>query len=215
MGLCEPNRATMRNLKRMPFDTMNSCDDDALLAQYAQGQPEAARELNRRFTPLVFAHACRLLGGDRAEAEDITQEAMLRLWRAAPGWRAGEAKPRTWLYKVTANLCIDRLRKRRGGMADIDDIAEPADDAPSVERKMQMSERAAALQNALQQLPDRQRQAVVLRHIEGHTNPEIADIMDIGVRAVESLTARGKRALETLLIGQKDVLGIDGEGDQR
>ena len=199
----------------MPFDKMTGCDDDALLAQYARGEPQAARALTQRLTPLVFAHACRLLGGDRAEAEDVTQEAMLRLWRAAPGWRAGEAKPRTWLYKVTANLCIDRLRKRRGGMADIDDVAEPADESPSVERKMQMSERAAALQAALAKLPDRQRQAIMLRHIEGHTNPEIAEIMEIGVRAVESLTARGKRALETLLIGQRDALGIDGEGSER
>lgn len=185
----------------MPFDTMSSCDDETLLAQYAQGRPEAAVPLTQRFAPLVFAHANRLLGGDRAEAEDVTQEAMLRLWRAAPGWRAGEAKPRTWLYKVTANLCIDRLRKRRGGMVDIDDIAEPADDTPSVERSLQMSERANALQQALAKLPDRQRQAVILRHIEGQSNPEIAEIMDIGVRAVESLTARGKRALEALLIG--------------
>lgn len=170
--------------------------------------------MTQRFAPLVFGHANRLLGGDKAEAEDVTQEAMLRLWRAAPGWRVGEAKPRTWLYKVTANLCIDRLRKRRGGMADIDDIAEPADDAPSVERSMQMSERANALQDALAQLPDRQRQAVVLRHIEGHTNPEIAEIMDIGVRAVESLTARGKRALEALLIGQREALGLESEGEE-
>lgn len=209
------NRALERNLKRMPLDNMTSCDDDALLALYARGEPDAARALNLRFTPLVFAHANRLLSGDRAEAEDVTQEAMLRLWRAAPGWRAGEAKPRTWLYKVTANLCIDRMRKRRRNVANIDTVPEPEDDAPSAVQTMQQAERVKALQAALAQLPDRQRQAVVLRHIEGLPNPEIAEIMEIGVRAVESLTARGKRMLETLLIGQREELGLDDGGDAR
>jgi RNA polymerase sigma factor (sigma-70 family) len=65
----------------------------------------------------------------------------------------------------------------------------------------------AALQAALAALPDRQRQAVVLRHIEGLSNPEIAQIMDLGVEAVESLTARGKRALAAQLAGRRDELG--------
>jgi RNA polymerase sigma-70 factor (ECF subfamily) len=71
-------------------------------------------------------------------------------------------------------------------------------------------ERQLALETALATLPDRQRQAVVLRHIEGLTNPEIADIMAIGVEAVESLTARGKRTLTQILSGQKAALGYEG-----
>ncbi|MBV2358487.1 RNA polymerase sigma factor [Thalassococcus sp. CAU 1522] len=195
----------------MPLDAMTGRDDDELLARYAAGDAEAARVLTARLGPPVFAHAMRMLGGDRAEAEDVTQEAMLRLWRAAPGWDAGGAKPRTWLYTVTANLCIDRLRRRRGGMADIDAVPEPADGAPSAVAGLQRAERAAALQAALDELPDRQRQAVVLRHIEGLGNPEIAGIMDMSVRAVESLIARGKRALEERLLGRRAELGIDGD----
>ena len=76
---------------------------------------------------------------------------------------------------------------------------------------MQQQARAEALQRALDQLPDRQRQAVILRHIEGLANPEIAEIMDIGPRAVESLVARGKRALEAALIGRRDELGYEGD----
>ena len=72
---------------------------------------------------------------------------------------------------------------------------------------MTEADRATALQDALDALPERQRQAVVLRHIEGLSNPEIAGIMDIRVEAVESLTARGKRALKAALIGRKDELG--------
>ena len=72
--------------------------------------------------------------------------------------------------------------------------------------------RVDALQAALDSLPDRQRQAVVLRHIEGLTNPEIAAVMDVGVEAVESLTARGKRSLTAALQGQKAALGYEDEG---
>ena len=68
-----------------------------------------------------------------------------------------------------------------------------------------------ALTAALQTLPDRQRQAVVLRHIEGLANPEIADILDVGVEAVESLTARGKRALKAALAPQKQALGYSDD----
>ena len=72
----------------------------------------------------------------------------------------------------------------------------------------------AALEAGLAQLPDRQRQAVVLRHIEGLSNPEIAAVLDLGVEAVESLTARGKRALAAILSGQREALGwTDGGGD--
>ena len=75
------------------------------------------------------------------------------------------------------------------------------------------ADRMAALQAALDALPERQRQAVVLRHIEGLGNPEIAAVMDIGVEAVESLTARGKRALAALLAGQRGELGYEDDGD--
>ena len=68
-----------------------------------------------------------------------------------------------------------------------------------------------ALQTALNQLPERQHQAVVLRHIEGLTNPQIAQIMEIGVEAVESLTARGKRSLAAILAGRKQELGYEGD----
>jgi RNA polymerase sigma-70 factor, ECF subfamily len=70
-------------------------------------------------------------------------------------------------------------------------------------------DRMAALDAALALLPERQRQAVVLRHIEGLSNPEIAMILDLGVEAVESLTARGKRALSAALSGKKEALGYD------
>ena len=101
-----------------------------------------------------------------------------------------------------------RRRKTRA-QVDIDAIAEPAADLQSAVETMTEQARADALQAALDTLPDRQRQAVVLRHLEGLSNPEIAEVMDIGVEAVESLTARGKRALKAVLAGRKEELGYE------
>jgi RNA polymerase sigma-70 factor (ECF subfamily) len=147
---------------------------------------------------------------DRAQAEDVAQEALVRLWRAAPDWQSGQARVTTWLYRVVANLCLDRLRARRP-MADLDAIDAPADPSPGAVAQMQDAARLRALSDAMAQLPDRQAQAVALRHLEGLTNPQIADVMGIGVEAVESLTARGKRALAAILAGRKDELGYDDD----
>jgi RNA polymerase sigma-70 factor (ECF subfamily) len=177
-----------------------------LLAHYAAGDRQAARELALRLTPLPLRVATRMLG-DRAEAEDVAQEAMLRLWTAAPGWRDGEAKVTTWLYRVTVNLCTDRLRRRR--TVPIEDGQDWPSDAPGALADLLERDRMAAFQTALSRLPERQCQAVVLRHLEGLANPEIARIMEIGVEAVESLVSRGKRALAHALSGQREALGYD------
>lgn len=133
----------------------------------------------------------------------------MRLWKIAPDWRQGEAQVSTWLYRVTVNLCADRLRRKRG--VALDAIDEPLDDAPSAEAQLQKGARVAAVNTALAQLPERQAQAVALRHIEGLSNPEIAQIMNLGVEAVESLTARGKRALATILARRKSELGFEDD----
>ncbi len=189
----------------MAFDAQSDVSDEALLVAFGNGDRQAASMLTLRLTPRVMGFAARMLHGDRAEAEDVTQEAMLRLWKIAPDWRQGEAQVTTWLYRVTANLCTDRLRKRRG--VDLDSVPEPADDAPGAEARMIRADRAQALQTALDALPERQRMAVTLRHLEGLTNPEIAVAMEISVEAVESLTARGKRALAAGLASQREELG--------
>lgn len=185
---------------------MSQLSDDALMAQQAAGMPGAARELAGRHAGRILALAARMLGGDMAEAEDVTQEAMLRLWRLAPDWQPGRARVSTWLYRVAANLCTDRLRRRRG--VGLDTIAEPEDDRPGAEAQLLTRDRLAALQTALDALPERQRLAVVMRHIEGVSNPEIAEVLDISVEAVESLTARGRRALAARLLPARDELGL-------
>ncbi len=192
----------------MALDAFSDVSDEALMVLYANGDPQAARLLTLRLVPRVQGYAARLLG-DRSEAEDVAQEAMLRLWRIAPEWRQGEARVTTWLYRVVTNLCTDRLRRKRP--QGLDEVPEPEDGTPGAAARMIEADRVAALDQALAQLPDRQRQAVVLRHLEGLTNPEIALAMDIGVEAVESLVARGKRALGAILSGRRGALGYEDE----
>lgn len=193
----------------MALDQLADVPDEALLVLYANGDRAAARSLTLRLTPRVLGYATRLLG-DRAEAEDVAQEAMLRLWRVAPDWRQGEAQVSTWLYRVVTNLVTDRLRLRqRRNASALDDAPEVADGAPGAVAGLIQADRMAALETALAALPERQRQAVVLRHLEGLANPEIAEVLQIGVEAVESLTARGKRALSAILAGRRDELGYE------
>ena len=178
--------------------------DAVLVARYAAGDQSAARALTARHAPRVYALARRMLA-DTAEAEDVTQEAMLRLWRAAPAWE-DRAAVGTWLYRVASNLCIDRLRKRRPLSAE--PVPDVADETPSAFSRLADGDRAAALGRALDGLPERQRLAIVLRHFENRSNPEIAVVLDLSVEAVESLLARGRRALAAALLGRRAELGF-------
>lgn len=192
----------------MAFDTQSEETDEALLALFASGDQSAARALTARMLPGVFALARRMLK-DNAEAEDVAQEAMIKLWKIAPNWRAGEAKISTWLYRISANLCTDRLRKRR--TVGLDQAPEKADESPSVEAKLIASDRAAALRVAMDQLPERQKLALNLRHFEELSNPEIAEVLETSVEAVESLLGRARRALAGILAPKRAEFGFAQE----
>ena len=191
-----------------PTGSWSDAPDGVILLAYAQGDGGAAKVLSARLLPRVLAQATRILA-DQAEAEDVAQDAMMRLWKIAPDWRQDEAQVSTWLFRVVANLCTDRLRRRRG--VSLDQIAEPVDPQLSAPAQMQENARMRALSAALADLPERQAQAVALRHLEGLSNPQIAQIMDISIRSVESLTARGKRALADSLGKHKTALGYDDD----
>lgn len=182
----------------------------ALLNAASAGDRAAAAMLSRDLGGRAFAQAYRMLG-NRAEAEDVAQDALLKLWRFAHKWEDAGAKPSSWLYRVVANLCIDRMRRDRSVSLENEDTPEPEDPTPGAEARLVDAARQKALHAALATLPDRQRHAVVLRHIEGLANPEIADLLNISVEAVESLTARGKRALAAILAGCKSELGFEDD----
>ena len=182
-------------------------EDAALLERFAAGDQSAARILTDRLLPGAMRQAWRMLG-DQSEAEDVAQEAMLRLWRQASDWRAGEARVSTWLYRVVHNLSIDRIRKRRPQVP-VEDAPEPVDPDPSVLDRMAASESSRMVAAAIGELPERQRQALVLRHFEGLSNPEIGEALECSVEAVESLLARARRQLAKQMSAQREALGHD------
>ncbi len=190
----------------MALDAQSRDSDDDLLRRYAGGDAAAARALALRHGPRLIVIARRMLD-DPSEAEDIAQETLLRLWRSAGNWRPGEAGVAPWLTRVASNLCIDRLRRRRERTGV--ETPETASAAPSALDGLARAERAAALRGALAHLPPRQRLAIVLRHFDDRSNPEIAETMDLSVEAVESLLARGRRALATRLASRRAELELD------
>ncbi len=192
----------------MPFDCTTPEDEAMLLAKFAAGDRTAARVLTQRFAPISLSFAMRKIG-NRSVAEDIAQEALLRLWKISGDWEKGRARISTWLYQVVSNLCVDWYRKQKETGQGTDDLPEPAtESSDGAEAKLQHNARLYALYDALGRLPERQRLAVEMRHIEGYSNPEIAAALGVGVEAVESLTARGKRALAAQLVGKQDELGF-------
>lgn len=163
-----------------------------LLARVAEGDDAAFRVLVDRHVASLVGVARRMLG-DGSEAEDIAQEAFVRLWRSASKLEIGQPGVRPWLMRVVTNLCLDRLRSRRRLQVDAEAPETPvaADQARGLEER-QLSERVDA---ALAALPERQRSALVLFHYEGMSQVAVAAAMDVSEDAVESLLARARRAL--------------------
>jgi RNA polymerase sigma-70 factor (ECF subfamily) len=169
--------------------------DEALMARVARGDQPAFRVLARRHTPAIVRLARRILG-NAADAEDVAQEAMLRVWTHAPRWQPLAAF-KTWLTRVVVNLCLDR--KRRAPWVELEAAGEIADSAPVASELAETDERERLLQRAIAELPDRQRTAIVLTYSEGMSNAQVADILDTSVSAVETLLVRGKQNLRRAL----------------
>lgn len=173
--------------------------DDALMMRIAQGDGRAFEALVAQRLDRVVAVARRMLGND-ADAEEVAQEAFLRLWRRADRWEPGRAQVSTWLYRVATNLCIDHMRRRRGEHAQ---ETVPEQEQPAAQQRvLEEADLRRRMDDALQSLPERQRMALVLFHYEGLAMSEAAELMQVSVDALESLLARGRRTLKQQLDGQ-------------
>jgi RNA polymerase sigma-70 factor (ECF subfamily) len=168
-------------------------DEGALLVRVAAGEAQAFRALVDRHLPTVVAIARRMLRDD-AEAEDVAQEALLRLWRNAASLELGEGGVRPWLRRVASNLCIDRVRAQKNTSLG-DSLPEETEPAGQVTRLAER-ELGRRVDAALKALPERQRLALTLFHYEGMSQLEVGEVMGISDEAVESLLARARRALK-------------------
>lgn len=183
-------------------------EETRLMRLVGQGDAKAYRTLADKHVRSIVSYAYRLLG-DRNEAEDIAQETFLRLWTGAWKWKP-EARLTTWLHRVAHNLCIDALRKRRERSSQPVE-SYPADDRPSglVERRRI----ARSVEDAVGELPERQRAAIMLVHYQGLTNVEAAEVLEVSVEALESLLARARGTLRERLAGLRDETdGVKNEG---
>ena len=174
---------------------MSERNEPDQIARASAGDRRAQAWLVNRHMPGVYALARRMMGSD-TEAEDVTQETFLRAWKALPAWQP-RARLSTWLYRVALNMCYDRLRKRRE--TSLDGLDEPVDPEPRPEQALSRAQDRAALEAAIDRLPTRQKAALTLCALQGHTNIEAAEILEVSVEAVESLLARARRRLRATL----------------
>jgi RNA polymerase sigma-70 factor (ECF subfamily) len=178
-----------------------------LMVKIRKGDENAFEILVNRHQTSVLNLIYRYIG-DRTQAKDLAQEVFLKVWQAAKSYRP-EAKFTTWLYRITANLCFNELksarRKKWFSFHQADDqsgdtIEETlSDSAPSAEELLLAKERSRQISDALQNLPDNQRMAIILKRYEGLSYEEIGRIMGCSVPAVESLLVRAKRNLQEKL----------------
>jgi len=168
--------------------------------QAEEWHPPTWDEIVRQYTPQVYRLAYRLTG-QVADAEDLTQEVFLRVFRSldsyTPGTFAG------WLHRITTNLFLDQVRRKArnktSALGEYDADAPRAARADEPERGFEIGNLDVDIQAALDDLPPEYRAAVVLRDIEDLTYEEIADVLDISLGTVRSRIHRGRARLRTSL----------------
>lgn len=191
----------------MPEDRESKIDD-ALVQRMAEGDEEALRELIVRHEDRVYGTVARMIGGAGPDAEDLAQQIFLRIWKAAPKYRA-EAKFTTWLMTVTRNLvftfCEVRARRMEVSEEIVDEEAEEA-----IQRKESVAGRTPredlsgkelieAVEGACAQLPMKQRLVVHLREHEDMDFSEIGEILGISELGAKSLMFRARENLKIKL----------------
>jgi len=178
-----------------------------LMARIAKGDNDAFEILVNRHQTSVLNLIYRFIG-DRTQAKDLAQEVFIKVWQAVKTYKP-EAKFTTWLYRITANLCLNELksarRKKWFSFNRSDENGEHtfeetlADSAPSSEDLLLEKERSRQISDALQRLPENQRMALILKRYDDLSYQEIAKIIGCSVSAVESLLVRAKRTLQEKL----------------
>lgn len=173
--------------------------DEALMEAVGRGDERAFNRLVSAHAPRTYAVARRFLG-NHADADEVTHEVFWRVWQSAGRWRAGGGRVSTWLYRITANACLDRKRSagRRPEVTAEFAATDPADPAPGADTRIAARQTLAAMLGGVSDLPDDQRLALILSVQQNLSNREIAAVMATSEGAVEQLLVRARRKLRTV-----------------
>jgi RNA polymerase sigma-70 factor (ECF subfamily) len=172
-------------------------EDHELLALVQDGSHPAFAELVRRHTERYYRLAFRYLQ-NRAAAEDMVQDAFLKLWEDPHKWQPDKnTKFTTWFYRVVVNLCLDWQKKKQP--VELNEDMPLIDDREGADEAMQRKQQQIALEDAIAALPERQRTAINLCYDEGLSNQDAADVMAVNLKALQSLVMRAKTSLKERL----------------
>ncbi len=170
-------------------------DDDKLMRQVANCSETAFRLLAARHLPAMLRLARRMLGP--VDAEDASQEALVRIWSNAGQWQPERARLGTWIHTIVYRLCLDRLRQTR--TVALDEAYEAEDESPGAEEQVALASDLRRLGVAMDKLPPRQRAALTLFYYDEMSGSDAAAVMDLSLKAYWSLLHRARQALQAEL----------------
>lgn len=173
---------------------LSHLEDESLILQIKEGKHQAFVEIVNRHARRFYSIAYRLVF-NKDEAEDIVQEAFLKLWDKPELWdQSRHVKFTTWFYKVVTNLCIDHNKKKKP--LPLSDNLPIRDEQPQQDALLDHQQKQALLDNLIQELPERQQLAINLCFYEGLSNKEAAEVMGVKIKVLQSLIMRAKTALK-------------------
>ena len=184
--------------------------DELLLRRACKGDVQAFEELMQSHESRIYAIALRMMG-NREDAQDCAQEAMVRIYRAMGSFK-GQSALATWIYRITMNTCLDELRRRKARkVTSLDSLVDngwsPTDTGDTPEEHGLRVEKQNALNQAIQSLPDDMSAEIILRDVKGYSYDEIASILDANVGTIKSRISRGREKLREILSKQSELFG--------
>jgi len=183
-------------------------NEERLITQAAKGDAAAFNELMGMHERRMYAVALRMCN-NHEDAQDCLQEAMLRVFKAIPGFK-GQSSFSTWVYRITMNTCLDELRRRKNRPnTSLDDLLDsgwaPSDDRDTPERHALRKEKQRCIQEMIRELPEDMRAAIVLRDIEGFSYDDIAGILNANVGTIKSRISRGREKLREKILRHNSI----------
>ncbi len=185
-------------------------DENKLIERASGGDPAAFNRLMEIHEKRMYAVALRMCG-NREDAQDCLQEAMLRVYRAISNFK-GQSSFGTWVYRITMNTCLDELRRKKNKQnTSLDNMLDqgwaPTDESSSPEKKVMQNEMRQSIANSIRDLPEDMRSAIIMRDVHGYSYDEIADMLNVNVGTIKSRISRGREKLREKLSNFSELFG--------